>query len=406
MEVWLVNHYAITPDRPGGTRHFDLGTELTKHGFKVKVFACDINLSTRKRTLLKESETFRVEKHGDLEFVWVNATEYEQNNWKRVANMLTFSKNFQRAAMEIMGDTPVAIVGSSPHPFAAIAAMKLSKRLGSTFFLELRDLWPQALVDMGEVAEGHPMVRVMRNLERRLYKGAKKVIILAEGSAGYLTKRGIKPEDILYIPNGVHLEHFKPSRSRVESRAKYRFERFTFVYTGAHGPANALGTILEAARELESNKNIEFALFGDGPSKAALKEAGAGLTNLRFFDPVPKGEIPNILAAADGGIITLKDVDAFAYAVSPNKLFDYMGASLPVICATPGDMARMVETSECGFTSKPEDSADLATKTLEMSRKSAEELAAFGERGLAYVSANFSRQALAAKLAESLRGAG
>ncbi|MEQ1932248.1 MAG: glycosyltransferase family 4 protein [Fimbriimonadaceae bacterium] len=403
MEVWLVNHYAITPDRPGGTRHFDLGTELTKHGFKVKVFACDINLSTRKRTLLNENEPYRVEKHGDLEFVWVNAAEYEQNNWKRVANMLTFAKNFQKAAMDTMGDTPVAIIGSSPHPFAAMAAMKLSKKLGSQFFLELRDLWPQALVDMGEVGESHPMVRVMRTLERKLYKGAKKVIILAEGSAQYLTKRGIKAENIVYIPNGVHLEHFKPSRPREETREKYGFKRFTFVYTGAHGPANALGTILDAAKELEGNDQIEFALFGDGPSKAALKEAGADLKNLKFFDPVPKDEIPNILAAADGGIITLKDVEAFAYAVSPNKLFDYMGASLPVICATPGDMARMVETSKCGLTAKPEDAHDLALKATEMSGKTKGEREVLGQNGLAYVSANFSRQALAAKLAEALR---
>ncbi len=403
MEVWLVNHHAITPDRPGGTRHFDLGTELTKHGFKVKVFACDINLSTRKRTILDERELFRIEKHGDLEFVWVNAAEYEQNNWKRVANMLTFSRNFQKAAMDTMGDTPVAIVGSSPHPFAAMAAMKLSKKLGSKFFLELRDLWPQALVDMGEVTEGHPMVRVMRFLERKLYAGAKKVIILAEGSAQYLTKRRVKSENIIYVPNGVHLDHFKPTRSREESRAKYGFDRFTFVYTGAHGPANALGTIIEAARILQDNVQIGFVLVGDGPAKKSLKEQASGLPNLKFLDPVPKDEIPNILTAADGGIITLRDVDAFAYAVSPNKLFDYMGASLPVICATPGDMARMVEASACGLTSRPEDSSDLAKKALAMSERRSEELAKFGANGLTYVSANFSRQALAAKLADALR---
>lgn len=402
MEVWYVNHYALTPDRPGGTRHYDLGTELTKHGLKVKVFACDINLATRKRTSLKENELFRTEKWGDLEFVWINAVEYEQNNWKRIHNMVSFSRNFRKVAQQ-MGTTPDVVIGSSPHPIAAMAALKVARRAGARFWVELRDLWPQALIDMGGMTESSGQARAMRYMEKQLYAAAEKFVILAEGSAGYLESRGVPSERILYIPNGVHLEHFQPTRTRGESRARFNFERFTAVYAGAHGPANALHTILEASTQ--TGGDIEFVLVGDGPTKAnLLEEAKArGLHNVRFMDPIPKDEIPNLLTAADAGVITLKDVEAFAYAVSPNKLFDYMGASLPVLCATPGDMARMVETAGAGLVAKAEDSADLAAKTLAMAALTPEERVAMGRRGREYVGSHFSRQALGAKFAEELK---
>lgn len=402
MEVWLVNHYALTPDRPGGTRHYDLGTELTKHGLKVKVFACDINLATRKRTSLDEKELYRVEKRGDLEFVWINAVEYEQNNWKRIHNMVSFSRNFQRVA-RMMGSRPDVIVGSSPHPFTGMAALKMARRFKARFWVELRDLWPQALIDMGGMTESSTQAKGMRYMEKKLYAAGERFIILAEGSAQYLEKRGVPREKILYIPNGVHLDHFQPSRTREESRAKFGFDKFSAVYAGAHGPANALHTILDASKQ--TSDDIEFVLVGDGPSKAALLQQAKseGLKNVRFIDPIPKDEIPNLLAAADTGVITLKDVEAFAYAVSPNKLFDYMGASLPVVCATPGDMARMVETAGAGLVAKAENADDLATKTNAMAALSESDRIEMGRKGRQYVGENFSRQALAAKLADELK---
>lgn len=404
MEIWLVNHYALTPDRPGGTRHYDLGTELTKHGFKVKVFACDINLATRKRTSLGPDDLFRIEKFGDLEFVWINAVEYEQNNYKRIQNMMSFATNFKKVAKQI-GGKPNVIVGSSPHPFTGMAAMKMARHFGSHFWVELRDLWPQALIDMGGMTESSIQARGMRWMEKKLYAAGERFIILAEGSANYLEKRGVPKEKILYIPNGVHLDHFQPTRSREESRAKFDFDRFTIAYAGAHGPANALHTILEASTR--TGDEIEFVLVGDGPSKVELVKMASErhLYNVRFMDPIPKDEIPNLLTAADAGVITLKDVDAFAYAVSPNKLFDYMGASLPVLCATPGDMARMVETAGAGVVAKAEDPTDLAEKAIALSCATVEERKAMGVRGREYVGANFSRQALAAKLAEELKKA-
>jgi glycosyltransferase involved in cell wall biosynthesis len=398
-KIWWVNHYAITPERPGGTRHFDLGTELEAQGLDVRVFACDISLSTRKRTLLRPNQNHLSKKHGQLDWTWINAAEYEANNWKRAWNMISFSKRFRRAARKLAGkDRPSVIIGSSPHLFAAKSAMIVARRRNAKFVLELRDLWPQALIDMGEMGEEHKVVKLFRSLERELYRGADAFIILAEGSRKYLLDRGVPESKIHFIPNGVHLGHFQVDETREETRKRLGFDKFTIVYTGAHGPANTLQTVVEASLILEGS-GIEFVLVGDGPSKADLVSDGG---NVRFMDPVSKGEIPALLQAADAGVITLQDIPAFAYGVSPNKLFDYMGAQLPVLCSIPGDMAGVVERAEAGLIAKPEDAQDLADKALALQAMSDSDRAAMGDRGRACVEENFSRQKLAEQLKDML----
>lgn len=439
-EIWIVNQYAITPDLPGGTRHYDFGVELAKMGYEVRIFASDVNLALRRHTKLEPGELYREESINGVRFVWVRAATYQKNDWRRVWNMLSFALNAFRVGARIRG-RPKAIIGSSPHPFAALAAWVISKVKHSRFVLELRDLWPQVLIDMGGMAERSIPARVLRILERFLYRVAAKIIILASGSREYLLHRGVPSDKIVYIPNGVHLTNFQVrngcgsvivenDRSRIHehgadrktvhatsaaseetipsqqsvARHKFGFSRFTLVYTGAHGPANALETILGAAQILRSRNDVEFVLVGDGPAKSALvrEAANRGLDNVRFMDPIPKDNIPALLSAADAGVITLRAVDAFSYGISPNKLFDYMAAAKPVICAVPGEMARLVSENGVGIVVRPENPMALAHAVEQLLDMGDAERAAMGHRGRLLVERNFSREKLAQRLAELL----
>lgn len=399
-----MNHYAITPDLPGGTRHYDLAAELSRRGFRTKVFASDVNLALRKRTKLAPGELYRVETYDRAEFVWIKATEYERNDWRRGVNMLTFARNVAKVGT-LVGHSPYpeVIIGSSPHPFAALAALRLARKLGSRFFLELRDLWPQALVDMGGFRETHPAVRFMRQLERYLYAHSDRFIVLARGSLEYLERLGIPNERVVFLPNGVHLEHFQRRLPRDATRAQYGFDRFTVVYTGAHGPANALETILRAADFLR-NDPVDFVLVGDGPSKDRLRRQAAQqrLGNVRFLDPVPKSEVPDLLDAADVAVITLKNAKAFAYGISPNKLFDYMAAARPVICCVPGEMAQLVRDAGGGLVCPPEDPAALARAVRRLRQMTPEELHAMGQNGRQHVEQRYRREVLVGHLIEAI----
>lgn len=403
-EIWWVNQYAITPDLPGGTRHYDLAVELVRRGFKVKIFASDVNLALRKHTKLQPGQLYTIEERDGVEFVWVQAAEYERNDWRRTWNMLSFSHHFMQVA-RALGATfrPAIIIGSSPHPFAALAAERVAARLGARFFLELRDLWPQALVDIAGLRERHPVVMVMRAMERYLYAKARRIIILAQGSQRYLESRGVPAERLLFLPNGVHVGHFQPRLSRREARDRYGFRDFIVAYTGAHGPANSLKTVLQAAK-LIAALPVEFVLVGDGPAKARLEAAAReeNLGNVRFLAPIPKSEIADLLNAADAGLITLKNAKAFEYGISPNKLFDYMAAAKPILCSVPGDMAAMVRTAKAGLASVPENPSSLADAVRELLALPPESRAALGENGRQFLMQHFRREALVDRLVEAI----
>ena len=406
-EIWMVNHYAISPDLPGGTRHFDFAYELVKNGYKVKIFACDVVAGKRKGNIkLKKDELYSIENIKGVDFIWVQGANYNKNNWRRSWNMLTFSYNCYKIGCKFK-DKPEVIIGSSPHPFAAFVAAKLSRKLKTKIFLELRDLWPQVIVDMGKLSQHHPVTQAMRLLEKYLYRAADKIIVLAEGSKKYLIeKSGIKESKILYLPNGVHLNNFSCMKDRDVLRKLYNFNKFTLIYTGAHGPANSLDTILRAAERLRENKDIEIVLVGDGILKEKLLKQAKEirLDNVRFLDPVPKSEIPGILTAADAAIITLKKVKVFSYGVSPNKLFDYMAARKPIICAVEGNMAEKVENIGCGISVIPEDEKSMADTITHLVSLPQNELKKMGDNGYEEIKENYSREKLAQKLVGLLEG--
>jgi len=417
----MINQYAITPDMPGGSRHFDFGVELSAADYSVKIFASAFSHVLRRSVRATGPGLYTQEQVGDVTFVWVRTPPYATNDWRRTWNMLWFAINVVRAGLRIRS-RPRAIIGSSPHLLAPLGAWILARLIGSKFVLEVRDLWPQALVDMG-VNESSLSIRLLRWLERFLYRTAASIVVLAQGSREYLVRMGVPDDKIEYIPNGVHLPSFDgtlhslseagtagvphaqvQARGRQALRRKYSFQKFTAVYTGAHGPANALDTILDAASLLKDRNDIEFVLVGDGPLKVQLVHSARErrLENVRFIDPVPKHEIPALLVAADVGVITLRAADAFSYGVSPNKLFDYMAARKPVVCSVAGWVARVVSEAQCGITVPPEDPEALAQAVVEIAGMTEQDRAALGDRGRRLVEQEYSREKLARKLASVL----
>jgi len=390
--IWMINHFAIPPDMPGGSRHYDFGIELVKRGYKVTIFTTDFSYTTLQRMKLRRFQISLAEEYDGVRFVWIRSTAYKKNNWRRSLNMLSFALNMYLVGLN--ATAPDVIIGSSPHLFAALTGYLLSRIKGSKFFFEVRDLWPQTLIDMGAATEKSFSVKILRRIEKLLYNKAGKIVVLAEGSREYIEQRGIAPEKILFLPNGVHIALFRITEPRENIRARLGVkEKFVAMYAGAHGAANALHTIIETGELLKDNNQIEFVLIGDGPGKIELQQLAAqkSLRNIKFLPSVPKKEIPNYLNAADALVITLRAVPLFSYGVSPNKLFDYMAAAKPVVCAVGGDMAKLVKEADAGIAVEPEDAAGLADALTNLMQDSAK-CAMYGDNGRKFIEENFSRE--------------
>jgi glycosyltransferase involved in cell wall biosynthesis len=385
--VLVLNHFARPRHVPGGTRHVELFSRLD--GWQARILAGD-------RGLRGSGWSGR---EGQLETV--RTLPYSSNGIGRIMNWVSYAvTSFVRGIRA----RPLDLVyGSSPHLLAALSGWAIARLRRVPFVLEIRDVWPQVLVDMGTLREQSLVFRVLRGLERFLHRRADHVVYMAEGVAAHLRSLGVPVSEMTFIPNGADPADFAPSADRDTLRERYGFTGFVAVYAGAHGPANGLDLLLDAARTLRGTAEITVVLVGDGVEKDRLRQrvADEDLANVHFLDPVPKNEIPDLLAAADVGVHCLADVELFRTGVSPNKLFDYMAAGLPAVTNTPGVCSDFVEASGGGRAVGPHGLADALSELVALSELERAEL---GRRGRDHLQAVRSRTAMAMRLQHLLDG--
>jgi glycosyltransferase involved in cell wall biosynthesis len=396
-QVWILNHYAQEPGGPGGTRHFSLARHLKLLGWQSTVMAGSVGLNSENQRLARHEKT-RLDTFEEVPFLWVKTPSYRGNGVGRMINMLVYSIRVWLPTTTRKLLPPDVVVGSSVHPFAALSGALLAKRHGVPFVFEVRDLWPQTLVDMGRLNDTSLMARVLRLLELWLYRRADKIVVLLPKAVDYIKPLGIPSQNVVWIPNGVELEGYAkplPSTQR---------DVFTLMYFGAHGQANGLDCVLEAMdllSKMPSMQHVRLRLIGDGPLKPSLMAQATqlNLKNVQFEDLVPKLQIPKLASEADAFVICVKDLPKlYKYGISMNKLFDYFAASRPIIMASAA-VNNPVFDAGAGFTVAPESSNEMAEAINKLVHLSQEQRNAMGEAGRAYAEKHHSFSALASKFA-------
>ena len=194
-------------------------------------------------------------------------------------------------------------------------------------------------------------------MEKLLYKFSSHIIILAKGNKKLIKEKGGK--NITWLPNGPDLKIFKQSDLPKKSEIFSFKNPFKLYYLGAHGQANALDVLVDAARILKELP-IEIILVGDGPEKQYLMHYAKQLKNVIFLDPIPKAKIPTLMKDADAILLTLKNINLYRYGVSPNKLYDAYAIGRPVITNVMGDVNIEVNTYKLGFTAQADSPESLA----------------------------------------------
>ena len=386
--VVVLNHFAVRRGSAGGTRHVELFGRL-QH-WDTCIVAADRNLHTSRR-----------EPYVGATFRTVPTTPVSVYHLTRVINWISYAAG---AFVVCVFDRrpPTVVYGSSPHLLAGLAAWGVARLRRARFVLEIRDIWPLILAEMGTLPPTSATYRTLEGLESFLYRKADAIVVLAEGTLARLSESGAEASKICFIPNGAEPSEFVPSTPREDMRARLSLSGFVFVYTGAHGQANGLDLVLDAARSVQDElPEVRFLLVGDGSVKARLvrRAEREGLGNVIFLDPVPKTEIPDVLGACDVGLHVLADVALFRYGVSPNKVHDYMAAGLPVLTNTPGEVTRLIEGAGAGIGVEPD---ELGQGVRRMRQEGSEMHARRAQSGKRFIEENLSRTVLAHRLEDLL----
>jgi len=384
--IWVLNHYAVTPDMPGGTRHFDLATELTQLGYDVTIIASSFRHNLKRETRLQAGGTWRIENISGVRFVWLRTIPYQGNDWRRVLNMASYMARSYFCGLRLVHGNllpaPDAIIGSSVHLMAVLSAFWLSRHFSAHFLMEVRDLWPQTFLDMGVWHEGQWQVRFFRWLEQFLYARAERIITLSPMTRDYLARYSRAWADkVVYIPNATRVSRFQDSLISQTADAKPQ----TAMYLGAMGPTNGLDLVLDAIRQVnESDPGLLKCVFvGDGPEKQRLQQKAKDwhLENVHFERAIPRNQVPERLAQADFLVLVQEEV---LYG-SSNKLYDYMASGKPIVVGIYAEHNNPVKEARCGLSARPDSARDLAAKLCAMARLSPAERQSMGQRGRAYV---------------------
>jgi glycosyltransferase involved in cell wall biosynthesis len=298
------------------------------------------------------------------------------------------------------------VFATSPPLFVAVAGRILAWIRRIPYVMEVRDLWPESAVVLGELSNPKA-IGLSEKLESGLYRQASAIVPVTRGIHNTLLGRGIPGEKLEFIPNGANTKLYRPGPSVKAATEEMGTGSGSFVviYTGLMGLMHGLDFTLDTARLLMEDPDVRFVFIGDGVRRGPLT-ARAGresLSNVRFLPAKPEAELPGFLNSAHAGLVTTRAME-FCHGTLPVKMFTYMACGLPLLMCVEGEARDIVENSRSGLIMGPENPGELAD-AVRWLKKNPKKAAEMGRRGRSFVEKFYSREGQARQLEKRLRHA-
>jgi glycosyltransferase involved in cell wall biosynthesis len=400
--LFLTDNFPPEVNAPA-SRTYEHAVRWVSKGCKVTVITCFPNFPDGKIFSGYKNKWYQVELIDGIKVVRVKTFIYSNEGFLlRVLDYLSFM--FTAFFVGLFQKKPDVIVATSPQFFTAVSGWMLSALRRRPFIFELRDIWPASIIAVGAMNKS-PLIIFLEKIELFLYKRAQAIISLTNSFKEELIQRGIEPNKIFVVLNGVDLNFYQPILLKDSSLInKYSFEnKFIVGYIGTHGMAHGLEVIIEAAKQLINQPEILFMMVGSGASKKNLQEIvkRENLSNILFIDTQPKKLIKSYFSLCDLSLIHLKNSSVFSKVI-PSKLFESMAMGVPILMAIPeGEATNLVRKYKCGVIMPPEDGNLLAEKILEL-KSNKKKLKALRQSSLK-ASLNFSRDSKSIEMLKILR---
>lgn len=402
MKVLYVHEHFTTPKVGGGVRSYEFAQRLISRGHQViMVTGGDAKMFNLPET--SQKNIYR----GDIDGIDVIQISLPYSNsdglLKRTKTFLKFAFKSMHIAMK--EDYDLAFATTTPLT-AGIPVIWAKWFRRKKYVFEVRDLWPElpkALGMTNKLALGG-----MSILEKCSYRNATACIGLAPGIKEGIARRSQKGKRIAMIPNGCDLDLFTPGKREDLVLEGVSSTDTVAVFTGAHGIANGLDAVLDAAKVLKSRgrTDIKLCFIGDGKLKPHLMERAKKeeLDNCLFYGYMTKMELSDVVCRADIGMQILANIPAFYYGTSPNKFFDYITAGRPIINNYPGWLADMIKENECGVVVEPENPEAFADGLIFLADHP-ELREKYGKNSRALAEREFDRNKLGAQFVDFLEAA-
>jgi len=394
MNILLINHYAGSIHHGMEYRPYYLAREWVRLGHRVRIVAAS-HAHVRARMPEMAGRSRRDDSIDGIDYTWFATPAYRGNGAARVRNMAAFVWRLWHEARRLAREVePDVVIASSTYPLDIWPAHRIARLAGARLLHEVHDLWPLSPMELGGFSPRHPFIRLLQAAEDYACRHADTIVSILPKVREHLESRGMAPHKLHVIPNGTDPAEWLVAPPALPEAldallAGLRAQGLAVVgYAGSHGLANALDTLLDAAA-MAKDRPLAFVLVGDGPEKPRLERRARelGLAHCYFAPPIPKAQIPSLMARLDIAYLGWQRQPLYRFGISPNKLIDYMMGGCPVLHAVEAGNDPVLDAG-CGLTVAPEDPAAVVRGLDTLLAMSRSERRALGERGRVHALAN------------------
>lgn len=402
LRILFISQYFHPEVGAAAARIGDLAKDLVKQGHEVTVVAEFPNYPTGVLNPEYRKRIYRKEQYEGIRTIrtFVIASE-RRTFYQRMLFYLSFM--FSSIIGVLLAPKCDVLIATSPPLFVGLSGYVASRIKGCRFVLDVRDLWPESAIILGEL-KNKLLIKLSQKLESYLYSKADRITIAVPG---FRNKIGLKSKalsKIVEVTNGVDAEVFSPQENSYQLKEKFGLNgKYVVLFSGNHGLAQGLPSVIRTAELLRERRDIIFLFIGEGVEKKRLvkMKEDLKLESVVFLGEQARKDMPTFINMSDICIVPLKGEKLFQNAL-PSKMYEYMACAKPIILSIEGEAVNLLKEADAGIAVEPEDSEQMIKAIIkllsdfELSRK-------YGENGRLYVMRNYSRYQITVKLESMLK---
>ncbi|MBH0042054.1 glycosyltransferase family 4 protein [Pseudoalteromonas sp. SWXJZ10B] len=386
--VWYISKYANIDTYGADTRQASFCKEFAKAGHTVRLITS--NSSHLYNSLPEFESRYKNMSYDGYEVTWVNTLKYTKaTSINRILSWVWFEFFVLMMAYRTQYEKPDVVIASSLSILSVLSGCFYKRFYKAKFIFEVRDIWPQTLIDLKGFSHKHPLIWCLSKVEKLGYKYSDSIVGTMPGLKDHVENEVGLGCKVVSIPQGINLDFYTDNQKELSSDFIENYipkNKFIVTYTGTMGDANALEYIVSAAKvlHLEQVTNVHFLLVGNGYLKDQLIEQAKGINNITFAPVIKKEQVQHVLELSNILVASVKNEKIYKYGISLNKFIDYMYAKKPVICMFSGYPSMINEANSGEFT-PAEDVESFVDAIKKHQKMSAAELNELGENGYRFL---------------------
>ena len=397
QSVWLINQYLCTPElNNDGHRHSFLAQEFIEKGYDVTLITSSFSHVPYRENNFKG--LYKIV-NKNIRILLIKGNKYKGTQGvSRVVSWIIFCVLlFFIPTRKIPRPDIIIVSSNSLLPILNVVFFFRKRFKGVKFILEIRDIWPLTLIELGNYSKKNILIRFLAWVEKVGYKNADHIVSLLKDADIHI-KTIIKdiPFNYTWISNGYKLNGQDYYKKFDENKLKLiPKDKFIIGYAGSLGKANAMEYLIESINNYKQD-NVALCILGIGDEIETLKHLAINNNNIIFLGKAPKNQVNSFLTKCDLLYLGIRDLKLYNFGISMNKTFDYMYAAKPILLSS-STQNNMIELAECGKVIKPNDYNLIINALLSFKKMSSEERNLMGLKGKGYLIKHFTYEKLSNK---------